>query len=57
MLAVKSIFQWSWVERDSERSVTFDDSLQTADLAHAALVLEREVPATVDKVFEAFANA
>jgi len=57
MLAVKNIFQWSWVERDSERSVTFDDSLQTADLAHAALVLEREVPATFDKVFEAFANA
>jgi len=57
MLAVKNIFQWSWVERDSERSVTFDDSLQTADWTHAALVLEREVPATFDKVFEAFANA
>ena len=37
--------------------MTFDDSLQTAGVTHATLVFEREVPATVDKVFEAFANA
>jgi uncharacterized protein YndB with AHSA1/START domain len=37
--------------------MSFEDSQQTERVTHATLVFEREVPATVEKVFAAFANA
>ncbi len=37
--------------------MSFEDSRQTESVTHATLVFEREVPATVEKVFAAFANA
>lgn len=37
--------------------MSFEDSQQTERVTHATLVFEREIPATVDKVFAAFANA
>ncbi|MGB5134906.1 MAG: SRPBCC domain-containing protein [Prochlorococcaceae cyanobacterium] len=37
--------------------MSFEDSQQTERVTHATLVFEREVPATVEKVFSAFANA
>jgi uncharacterized protein YndB with AHSA1/START domain len=37
--------------------MSFEDSQQTERVTHATLVFEREVPATVKKVFAAFANA
>ncbi len=37
--------------------MTIKDSLQNERVTHATLVFEREIPATVEKVFAAFANA
>jgi uncharacterized protein YndB with AHSA1/START domain len=37
--------------------MSFEDSQQSDRVTHATLVFEREVPATVEKVFAAFANA
>lgn len=37
--------------------MSFEDSQQTERATHATLVFEREVPATVEKVFAAFENA
>ena len=37
--------------------MSFENSQQTERVTHATLVFEREVPATVEKVFAAFANA
>ena len=37
--------------------MSFEDSQQTERVTHATLVFEREIPATVEKVFAAFANA
>lgn len=37
--------------------MSFEDSHQTQRVTHDTLVFEREVPAAIDKVFAAFANA
>lgn len=37
--------------------MSFEDTQQTERVTHATLVFEREIPATVDKVFAAFASA
>lgn len=37
--------------------MSFENSQQAERVIHATLVFDREIPATVEKVFAAFANA